>query len=132
MHDSSRSENCVPALQTRPIALTRGARHALVLRRGAAIVAVEGDLLISYRDRALASLGQLAPEQTLLVYEGERYIASERNHYAICAAQPHGARLLVQAPPQTALIAWMTMAARLLRAGAWLRARPPRSDIASR
>jgi hypothetical protein len=123
MHDSSRSENCVPALHASALALARGAFHAVTLRRGAAIVAVEGELLIRYRDRALASLGQLAPEQILHLHEGERYIASERNSYTISAAQPHGARLLLQAPPRSALIAWMTMAAHLLRASAWLRAR---------
>lgn len=124
MHDSSRSENGVLPADTRTIALVRGALQTIELRRGAAIVALEGELLIRYRDAALASLGQLAPEQTLRLQEGEQYIARERTFYAVSAAQASGARFLMQAPYRPARAAWMALAKRLFRAGAWLRARP--------
>ncbi|MBB3256716.1 hypothetical protein F4827_001549 [Paraburkholderia bannensis] len=126
MHDSTRSE--MGTLRT--VALVRGAIHTLELRRGAAIVAVEGELLIRYRNAALASLGQLAPEQTLHLHEGEQYVAHERNGYAVSAAQTPGARFLLQEPPKPARAAWITLKRRLSRALAWLRARPQQSDTA--
>ncbi|WP_322043499.1 hypothetical protein [Paraburkholderia sp. J67] len=133
MHDSSRSENgALPVYADRDretIALARGALHLVELRRGAAIVAVEGDLLLRYRDPGLAALGQIAPEQTLHLHEGERHIARERTGYAVSAAHAAGARLLVQASQPPGLIAWIAFAARRLsRAGAWLHARPQRSE----
>lgn len=136
MHDSTRSENGTLAAQAhartevRTFALARGVIHTLELRRGAAIVAMEGELMIRYRDVALASLGQLAPELALRLHEGERYVARERNCYAVSAAQTPGARFLQQAPQSPARAGWMTLARRLSRALAWLRAHPPRSDAA--
>lgn len=127
MHDSSRSENGTLPADIHAIALLRGAIHTIELRRGAAIVAVEGELLIRYRDAALAALGQLAPEQSLHLHEGEQYVARERTCYALSAAQTPGARFLLQAPPRPARVAWIALAKRLSRAGAWLRARPLRA-----
>jgi hypothetical protein len=130
MHDSTRSENGTLPARAPTVALMRGAIHTLELRRGAAIVAVEGELLIRYRDAALASLGQLAPEQTLHLQEGEQYVARERNCYAVSAMQAPGARFLLLKPQRPTHAVWLTLTKRLSRAFAWLRAHPQQSDAA--
>ncbi|NIE68129.1 hypothetical protein [Burkholderia sp. Ax-1719] len=130
MHDSTRSENGTLPTDARTVALVRGATHTLELRRGAAIVAVEGELLVRYRDAALASLGQLAPEQRLHLQEGEQYVARERNCYAVSAMQTPGARFLLLKPQRSTRSVWITLTKRLSRAFAWLRAHPQQSDAA--
>jgi hypothetical protein len=58
------------------------------LRAGSSIVALEGDLHVSLRDRSLAWLGDAVPLTSITVYEGERFVARQSGIVSISAARP--------------------------------------------
>ncbi|MDE1141083.1 hypothetical protein [Paraburkholderia tropica] len=102
--------------------------HWIALRRGAALVAVEGALCVTYRDAALALAGHVAPLQTRRLDEGERYPISDRGWYGLSGAGRDAAGVLIVPAAASPLVAWARRWIARLAGVTRLRKAPPRPD----
>jgi len=76
--------------------LHAGQATLLDLRAQTSIVAVEGDLQLSFRDHSLAWLGDAVMPTRITVREGEQYVTPQRGVVSISAAPARAAVFLVQ------------------------------------
>lgn len=67
------------------------------LRAGTSIVAVEGDLLLGFRDHSLAWLGDTVPLTSITLHEGEQFVTPQRGAVSIQVANACSAAFVVQA-----------------------------------
>ena len=66
------------------------------LRAHTAIVAVEGDLQLDFRDHSLAWLGAAVPVTSVTLLEGERFVMTQRGAVTITATHACAAAFVVQ------------------------------------
>ncbi|MCC8391408.1 hypothetical protein LJ656_02320 [Paraburkholderia sp. MMS20-SJTR3] len=95
----------------RALRVARGQSTLVDLRAGTAIVAVEGELELCFRDHSLAWLGSAAPVTSFSVREGEQFVIGQHGVVAIRA--PHASAALRIAPASSG-----TSAVRALLRGA--------------
>ena len=66
------------------------------LRARSSIVAVQGDLQLTFRDHSLAWLGEAVPFTSITLHEGQCFVARQRGIVSISAAHAQAATFLVQ------------------------------------
>ncbi|OLL31420.1 hypothetical protein BTH42_12160 [Burkholderia sp. SRS-W-2-2016] len=79
--------------------VARGQSTLVDLRAGTAIVAVEGDLELCFRDHSLAWLGSAAPVTSITVHEGEQFVIGQ--HGVVTIRAPRAGATLRVAPAST-------------------------------
>ncbi|EEA02575.1 hypothetical protein BH160DRAFT_2161 [Burkholderia sp. H160] len=65
------------------------------LHAGSSIIAIEGALQLVFRDHSLAWLGNDVPLTSLTLYEGERFVTSQRGVVSIRATPANRAAFIV-------------------------------------
>lgn len=101
--------------------LVQGQCHSIYVRCGTGIIALEGDLLVAYRDPTLAWSGDAMGERNFVLREGEQHTFDRRGMVFISTARGAAARCAIQ-PPEPGLAA--TLARRwLARVAGWTRMR---------
>jgi hypothetical protein len=66
------------------------------LRARGTVVAVEGDLLLAFRDHSLAWLGDAVPLTSVTLHEGQCFVARQHGMISISAQDARAAALVVQ------------------------------------
>jgi hypothetical protein len=89
--------------------LARGQSCPVIVRRGTTIVALEGDLLVTYRDQALAWLADSTPERAFVIGEAEMRQIDHRGVLFVSAVRGQRVRYAVL-PPAAGRVAGPAMA----------------------